>query len=193
LGVQESADLGPKKSNVWVYEERLPSELCDRIVKEFSSKELHQAAVGTENIINTNVRNVKTVDVPRSHWVNGIPMYYGFDANEDNFLYNVSNVAFTEFFEYNQGMFYKPHIDVNPHLGHPAHNRKLTVITQLSDGDQYEGGDLQIFTSSLEPVTVTRKKGSIIVFNSSLIHQVTEITSGSRNVLASWIIGPPFS
>lgn len=193
MEAQESVDLGPKKSNVWVYEERLPSELCDSIIKEFSSKELHQAAVGTENIIDTKIRNVKTVEVPRSHWVNGIPMYYGFDANEDNFLYSVSNVAFTEFFEYNQGMFYKPHIDTNPHLGHPAHNRKLTVIVQLSDEDQYEGGDLQIFTTSLEPITVTRKKGSIIVFNSSLIHQVTEITSGSRNVLASWIIGPPFS
>lgn len=190
---KEYSDFGYKKSNVWMYESRLPPDLCDLIIKEFSNKPPSLAAVGSESRIDKSVRNVNTVEVPRDHWINGIPMYFGFDANFDNFRYQVSDVAFTEFFTYTEGMFYKPHIDVNPHVNHPAHNRKLTIIIQLSEENDYEGGELQIFAGNLKPITMTKKRGSIIVFNSSIPHCVRKIKSGTRYVLASWITGPAFS
>lgn len=189
----EDIDYGYKKSSAWTYESRLPVDICDRIVEEFRVKDYELGKVGTKSITNTSIRNVKTMEVPETHWVNGIPMYFGFDANSYNFGYQVSGVAFTEFFHYEPGMFYSPHIDVNPQVNHPAHNRKLTVIIQLSDETDYEGGELNIYSTSINPVTMPKKKGSIIVFNSSTIHEVKPITSGSRYVLASWIIGPPFS
>lgn len=190
---QESSNNGYKKSNVWAYEARIPPQLCDLIVEEFSKQPSSSGAVGVDNVVNPSVRNVETFKIPSSSWVNGIPMYFGFDANYDNFAYNITNVAFTEMFCYREGMFYKPHIDINPNTGHPAHRRKLTVIVQLSDESDYEGGELLVYNSDLNPVTLTKSKGSVLVFNSSLIHEVKPILSGTRYVLASWIIGPPFS
>ena len=37
------------------------------------------------------------------------------------------------------------------------------------------------------------KKGSILVFDSSVTHAVTKIKSGIRYSLCGWICGPPFS
>lgn len=190
---EQDREYSKIKSNAWVYENRLPDSLCDLIVNEFKNKESDYAAVGYESRIDLSTRNVKTVEVPRTHWVNGIPMYFGFDSNFENFNYRVSDIAFTEFFTYSEGMFYKPHIDINQHIDHPAHNRKLTVIIQLSNEEDYEGGELQVFNSNLKPITMTKKRGSIIIFNSSIPHCVKKIKSGTRYVLASWIVGPPFS
>lgn len=181
------------KSNIWIYESRIPFEICDYIINEFKDRESEPAAVGSNNSVNKEIRNVKTCNVPRSHWINGIPMYFGFDSNFDNFRFSISDIAFTEFFTYEMGCFYKPHTDVNPDISHPAHNRKLTIIIQLSDENDYSGGELQIYSSELKPITMTKKKGSIIVFNSSIPHRVKKVKSGIRHVLASWVIGPAFS
>ena len=189
----EVSDYGYKQSSAWIYESRVPENICDLIVSEFRSGEPQLGKVGIKSVVDTSIRSVKTIEVPNTHWVNGIPMYFGFDANVYNFGYQVSNVAFTEFFSYEPGMFYGPHIDVNPQVNHPAHNRKLTVIIQLSDEKDYEGGDLNLYSGGLNPMTMTKKKGSVIVFNSSVIHEVKPLLSGTRYVLASWIIGPPFS
>ena len=185
--------FGRSKSNTWIYEGRIPPNVCDLIIEEFKYKTAELAKVGADSRLDTKSRNVKTVEVPRTHWVNGIPMYFGFDANHDNFNYTISDVAFTEFFTYEPGMFYKPHIDVNSFVNHPAHNRKLTVILQLSDETEYEGGELQIYNSNLKPITLTKKRGSVIIFDSFVPHCVKKIKSGTRYVLASWIIGTPFS
>ena len=41
-------------------------------------------------------------------------------------------------------------------------------------------------------VTTNRNQGSIIIFPSFMMHQVTPITKGIRNSLVLWAYGPPF-
>lgn len=72
--------------------------------------------------------------------------------------------------------------------GLPEAPRKLTLIMQLSDPNDYEGGLLQVMGSEIE--TMPRQRGSIIVFPSILVHRVTPVTSGVRRALVSWIAGP---
>lgn len=191
--IETTENIGYKKSPIWLYVSKIPENLCDIIVNEFKKEQLELAGVGKDNNIDLNIRNVRSAMVPRTHWVNGIPMYFGFDANFENFKYDVSDVAFTEFFCYETGMFYRPHIDVNPYTNHPAHRRKLTVIIQLSDENDYEGGELQIYNSNLKPISIPKNKGTIVVFNSSIPHSVKKIKKGTRYALAAWIVGKPFS
>jgi PKHD-type hydroxylase len=67
--------------------------------------------------------------------------------------------------------------------------RKLSFSIMLSDPDEYEGGDLQIFDGS--PTTVNAKaKGTFIVFPSWVQHRVTPVTKGERKSLVGWIGGP---
>lgn len=72
-----------------------------------------------------------------------------------------------------------------------AASRKLSLVLQLSDPSQYEGGNLQVLTSG-EPATVQKRRGLIAAFPSYQLHQVTPVTQGSRQSLVAWISGPAF-
>lgn len=64
-------------------------------------------------------------------------------------------------------------------------DRKLNLIIQMSDSDEYEGGDLIV-----GDYYCTRAKGSAIFFPASLVHQVTRIVSGNRYSLIGHGWGP---
>lgn len=69
--------------------------------------------------------------------------------------------------------------------------RKLSLVLQLSDPDEYEGGELQTMTSA-EPSIVDKKKGMITAFPSWALHRVTPVTSGTRHTVVVWVAGPSF-
>lgn len=70
-------------------------------------------------------------------------------------------------------------------------SRKLSMAVQLTDPSEYEGGNLQIITSST-PQNVRKQRGIIAVFPSYVLHQVTPVTQGSRQSLVAWVSGPAF-
>jgi PKHD-type hydroxylase len=70
-------------------------------------------------------------------------------------------------------------------------SRKLSLVLQLTDPAQYEGGNLQVMTSA-EPVTVRKQRGLIAAFPSYQLHQVTPVTKGNRQSLVAWVSGPSF-
>ena len=72
-----------------------------------------------------------------------------------------------------------------------AVSRKLSLVMQLTDPSEYEGGDLQVMTSG-EPVNMRKQRGLIVVFPSYVLHQVTPVTQGNRQSLVAWISGPAF-
>jgi PKHD-type hydroxylase len=69
--------------------------------------------------------------------------------------------------------------------------RKLSMVLQLSDPEEFEGGDLEIM-SSASPVSVTKQRGLIAVFPSFMLHRVTPVTKGIRRTLVIWATGPSF-
>ena len=69
--------------------------------------------------------------------------------------------------------------------------RKLSLVLQLSDSWEYEGGELEIY-SSLKPTQVKKQKGLITVFPSYMLHRVTPVTAGIRRTLVVWVTGPAF-
>lgn len=70
-------------------------------------------------------------------------------------------------------------------------SRKLSIVLQLTDPAQYEGGNLQVL-SSVDPMNVRKQRGLITVFPSYQLHQVTPVTQGSRQSLVAWLSGPAF-
>jgi PKHD-type hydroxylase len=85
---------------------------------------------------------------------------------------------------YGDGGHYDWHADLGPGIS----NRKLSVVLQLSDPDEYEGGDLQMNIGS-SILTVPRELGLICFFPSFLLHRVTPLTSGVRKSLVTWLCG----
>lgn len=69
--------------------------------------------------------------------------------------------------------------------------RKLSLILQLSDPEEYDGGDLEFFTSN-ESTVAKKERGLVYAFPSYLMHRVTPVTAGTRRSLVVWIAGPKF-
>ncbi|CAJ2377475.1 MAG: 2OG-Fe(II) oxygenase [Gammaproteobacteria bacterium] len=91
------------------------------------------------------------------------------------------------------GHFYNTHQDTSLISADSPTQRKLSVVVQLSDADEYEGGDFQMHhVKAHPPADSIRKRGTVLIFPSLLLHRVTPVTSGVRYSLVGWYVGPPW-
>ena len=89
---------------------------------------------------------------------------------------------------YTLGQFYDKHVDFNGNPDTKSHTRKLSMSVQLSDENSYDGGDLIIYYGGVKYIA-PKVKGTVIVFDSRLTHEVTPITKGERYSLVKWFHG----
>lgn len=113
------------------------------------------------------------------------------EMNQKYLKYDLDKIERLQFTRYDGNLkgFYKPHLDMNNWNIPP--NRKLSFVLQLSDPSDYEGGDLNLHFGP-EKTTVKKERGLITFFPSSLLHECTEVTGGTRFVIVGWVYGPPF-
>ena len=109
-------------------------------------------------------------------------MFFDFD------LTMIETLQFTYYSSEENGC-YKAHVD--PNVWKIPHNRKLSVVIQLSNPEEYEGGELKLHTSH-EPISITKEKGMVVMFPSYTLHEVTPVTKGERYSLVAWVHGPAF-
>ena len=72
--------------------------------------------------------------------------------------------------------------------------RKLSLVVQLSEPEEYEGCELRMFTDTdfapNGPDGPLKGQGDAVLFPSWTPHMVTPITRGTRYALAAWVCGP---
>lgn len=106
---------------------------------------------------------------------------WGFD------IYSIKDsIQYTEYYE--GGGHYNWHMDTGPF---PINNRKISITIQLSNPDDYTGGDLEIWTGN-GVQTCARQKGAALLFPSYMLHRVTPVSSGTRKSLVLWVGGNPY-
>ena len=69
------------------------------------------------------------------------------------------------------------------------YDRKLSITVQLSDPTEYEGGDFYFAAGENPDMEAMRKKGSVMVFPSYMVHAVKPVTKGVRRSLVCWFEG----
>jgi predicted 2-oxoglutarate/Fe(II)-dependent dioxygenase YbiX len=87
---------------------------------------------------------------------------------------------------YDIGQEFKRHKDNINNVGNRFEKRFKTIVIQLSDEKEYEGGELVIFDSDKELV-VSKKLGNVVSFFSHLEHQVNKIINGRRYSIVFWV------
>ena len=191
----------------WVSEEPLAPELCDRIIAEGESLERIAATIRRD----TTGGKIRKSEIgwfsrkAKNDWLLEPLRALVDQANEACWNWVVDQVQSVQYTTYGEGEFYGWHTDQEaksyekePWVGKV---RKLSVTVQLSDGDDYEGGDFELEEMYRVPsksdlrirvIDELRPRGSVLVFPAHLFHQVTPVTRGVRRSLVAWYLGPPF-
>lgn len=113
-------------------------------------------------------------------------------ANQDFFNVHVSNLDFIQFAEYDASYEgeYKAHHDVF-WINDSNKHRKLSCVIQLSDPNDYEGGDFEfVGTAATPPANEIREQGTVIFFPSFYMHKANPVLRGTRYSIAAWFEGP---
>lgn len=143
--------------------------------------------VGGDDIKDVRKSKVKWIHIDnQSHWVYDKIKNFVVEANQIwKFDLNsvIDSIQYTEY--YDDGGHYGWHMDIGPA---PINHRKVSITIQLSDPDDYEGGELELWTGA-GIQNVEKHKGCAILFPSYMLHRITPVTKGIRKSLVLWVGG----
>jgi PKHD-type hydroxylase len=69
--------------------------------------------------------------------------------------------------------------------------RKLSISIQLSNPEEYKGGELYLYDDD-KGTLMDKTQGTLIIFPSYVLHEVMPVTKGERNSLVTWVTGKQF-
>lgn len=183
--------------NQWeVWTRGFSQQCCDQIVEKAMKYTPVDATIG----FNDSNRSNKAYRSSVVRWLEvygedsniaALIMQYVKNSNRSNFGFDISwmnEIQFTEYHGSSNGK-YDWHHDVfweNP----DPYDRKLSVVIQLSNPDEYKGGDFEFFNMPSPTDQQWKPRGSILIFPSFFPHRVTPVTQGVRKTLVTWVEGP---
>ena len=188
----QSPPISTREQTFATWENGFTDEQINEIIKLGDSLPLAPATLGDASV-NDKVRISETGWMelnPETTFIYDALAYISRQLNGQFFDFDL--FGFVEHLQYtvyrDNGGHYDWHTDRGDMNLSP---RKLSLVLQLSDPSEYEGGDLELFTG-LEPTKVEKRKGLVVAFPSFTLHRVTPVTSGTRRSLVVWLSGPKF-
>jgi PKHD-type hydroxylase len=96
-------------------------------------------------------------------------------------------VAVPYYARYSPGMAYGDHVD-DPVMGPPGgrYRSDVSVTVFVSGPEEYDGGELVVRTA-FGPQTAKLPAGDGVLYPSSSLHRVSEVTRGARLVAVTWV------
>ncbi len=119
---------------------------------------------------------------------------------EERFAVKLAMCASPEFLKYGPGDLFRPHRDTVDHDDVPPEvcEREISLIvffndqTGRDDAPSYSGGELVLFrdpalsTWATSRVPLAPAAGTLLAFRSNTLHEVREVTAGTRYTAVSW-------
>ena len=199
--------------SIWYYSD-IPEDIVEIIENDLSLK--FDPQMGDSRLmgdsLNKDKRNSQNAWVPTNHWLGGFMWHYIQRANRENFLYDLRCIdgESMQYTQYGPGQFYSWHNDAGIACHYKPQSvgnrqdglandfvnenielvRKLSFVLQLSDPDDYEGGNLQLMDEGGKSYIAPRKRGTVILFDSRTQHRVLPVKSGLRKSIVGWTVGP---
>lgn len=184
---------------IYVLEKKVDDLFCKNYIKFFKYlKWLKQKAKVTSQ---SNKNDSEYSEIRKSEYVRLFPDHFW---EETSFIYTEIYKEAVKLFnfdlwpnledmredikiiKYNKGDYFDWHYDIFHEL---TKTRKINFTIQLSDEDEYEGGDLEFFKLNIHK---NKKRGTIILYPSYLPHRITPITKGIRYAIVGHLNGPQF-
>ncbi len=180
----------PRKENIyWVYPEgTVPTKLIDlTLERRKEDVKVEGEVLDDENL----ARKVKTIHLDEFDPI--CLSLYGLTVktNDNIWHYELTGPSQFELLHYDGNESgYETHQDTMYFDNGLC--RKLSIVTLLSDTDNFEGGKFYIQYDGVEKTYIDLKKGSVIIFPPYLLHGVEPVTSGERIAISGWLTGPNF-
>lgn len=191
----------------------LPAEIVDIVEKDLRRyDDTAEESLLQGQRSDKTIRNSMNAWIPTSHWVGGWLWYYIEKVNRENFCYDISEIdnGTVQYTQYGPGQFYSWHCDADvdrlykPQLIHSSgvnqsqdsvilggeYVRKLSFSLQLSDPNDYTGGEVQFLDNTGKTFFAPKQRGTLIIFDSRTKHRVRRVRSGLRKSLVGWAVGP---
>lgn len=198
------------------YQTDLPKNIIETIeedLKVFDEKAQDSVVgYGGNGEVNKDIRNSKNLWIPTTHWIGGFLWHYVMRANKENFLYDLTCLdgEHLQYTQYEEGQFYNWHVDadietfykpqniITSTVNNPQDNinlsneyvRKLSFTLQLSNPENYRGGEVQFLDGTGRTYFMPKQRGTIAFFDSRVPHRVRKVKSGMRKSIVGWVIGP---
>lgn len=167
---------------------------CERLVGNISVDALRPAGL-VGGIIDGTMRRADVAwldDVAGTAWAADRLADVVAQANREAFGFDITDLsesAQVARYDWTDAAHFGWHSDIGS--GALAARRKLTVVVQLSDPEDYDGGRLELWPDSTI-VTASDAQGSATVFPSYVLHRVTPVSRGTRWSMTLWAHGPSF-
>lgn len=191
--------------------------LDDYVSENFDSEMKDSELLGRHK--DKNKRNSENAWIDTNHWIAGFIWHYVNKANRENFRYDLTNIdgENLQYTKYSEGQYYNWHNDAGisnyykpQYVGNSGNFdddpdnlqttdflkascelvRKLSFTLQLSDPDEYEGGNVQLIDEAGRSYIAPRQRGTIILFDSRTQHRVIKVKKGVRKSIVGWVLGP---
>ena len=177
------------RQNWQLWEGALTPEQCDELIELCSEncKMSDGTVFSQQDYTVTNTHRNTKVGFLSDPKINALIEYYYKEANRNAFNVEANYIPAAQYGEYSEGSYYKWHHDVNWESS-SLYDRKISLVFQLSDPEDYEGGEFQF--KYIETPQNFKTRGSVLAFISYNEHQVTEVTKGMRRSLVCWVEGP---
>ena len=206
--------------SIWYYTglpKDIVNLLDDYVSENFDSEMKDSELIGRHK--DKNKRNSENAWINTNHWIAGFLWHYVNKANRENFRYDLTNIdgENLQYTKYSEGQFYNWHNDAGinnlykpQYLANSGNSdedsdnlqvtdflktscelvRKLSFTLQLSDPDEYEGGNVQLIDELGKSYIAPRQRGTIILFDSRTQHRVIKVKKGVRKSIVGWVLGP---
>jgi len=167
---------------------------CSLLIREAYKKGFESSALGNDAeggiYSNPEIRKSFSARIPiaENNWLQE-KLISALSKVNSEFKFDLDGIMDLQVLKYNVGSYIKPHLDIYSHRSEVQ--RKVTFVIQLTDQEEYVGGDLRLHIN-YEPVTMTKKKGTLIAFPAYTLHDVTEILFGKRYSCIGWCFGNEF-
>ena len=168
--------------SIFLYDNIGSDEFINKVLEYSNTESFHDGQVG--NHVDVKQKKRKDLFVKNTHMLRYIDNTI-FDSVYDNIKTNFGDIKYREQWKIgkyygDQEGFYNAHRDT---IGNTAY-RKMSMVCSLTDPSEYEGGTLVFDELDKE---FKLEKGQVILFDSSLLHRVTKVTSGIRTVLVGFM------
>lgn len=177
-------------TNYYSFPQGFSPEELEKVSKQVSTLPFQEATTAHNRKNDVRTSSIKWIpQTPEWEWLYQKMMQLAEIANENTWGFDLVSapewIQYTEYYGTNNGK-YDWHQDIGPGM---LSKRKVSITVQLSDSDEYEGGDLEIWSGGDNVIKCPRGKGEVVLFPSYMMHRVAPVTSGTRKSFVLWVGG----